>query len=128
MLAAADDPQAYLAMVATANVAASAVESAGDPALAVFAFHGWNIMWAGVMVAVIALVLNRRNSRVGYWVNLAIVSGADLGLLLFLVLPGVMSPATAIPGLVLWLPAGVAGWLAIRSASGSRTVLAGQGA
>jgi hypothetical protein len=126
MLVAAQDPQAYLAMVATGRVAASAVTAPGDPAVAVFAFHAWNIVWAGLMVSVIAIVLNGRNSRAGYWVNMAIVSGADIGLLLFLVVPGVMSPATAIPGLALWLPAGLAGWLSVRSSPPVRRVLASQ--
>ena len=116
MLAAADDPGQYLGMVATAAPeTASLVPPPGSPALAVLPYHAWNIAWIGALVAGIALALNRRNSRAGYWINLALVSGADIGLLAFFVLPGVMAPATASPGLLLWAPAAVFGGLALRA-------------
>jgi hypothetical protein len=116
MLAASNDPAAYTALVATAGpTPGELLPPTGSPALAVFAFHAWNILWAGLMVTGVALVLNRVRSRPGYWFNLAVVSGADVGLLLFFVRPGVMSLSSAVPGLVLWLPAAVTGYLALEN-------------
>lgn len=107
--------EAYLRTVATVDPSgASLVPPDGSPAQAILGFHAWNILWVGLCVSVVAVVLNRRSSRVGYWVNLALVSGADLGLLFFLVLPGVMTWGTAAPGLTLWIPAALTGFLALR--------------
>jgi hypothetical protein len=81
------------------------------------------------MVTGVALVLNRVRSRPGYWFNLAVVSGADVGLLLFFVIPGVMSLSSAVPGLVLWLPAAVTGYLALenpRLRAGRSSIAAGR--
>jgi hypothetical protein len=115
MLLAAGDPVAYQATLSTAQPAnATLVPPPGSPSLSVLPFHAWNILWLGLCVSVIALTLNRRNSPSGYWINLALISGADLGLVLFLVLPGVMAPTTASPGLLLWIPAAIFGFLALR--------------
>ncbi len=61
----------------------------------VFAFHSFNIIWLGALAIIVALFLNWKNYRAGYWMNLAIVGFADLGLILFMVVPGVMSIADA---------------------------------
>ena len=108
-------PEAYLLTVATVDPGmASSAPEAGGASAAVFGFHAWNILWVGLCVAVLAGTLNWRGSPIGYWVNLALISGADLGLLVFLVLPGIMAWSTASPGLGLWLPAAVTGFLALR--------------
>lgn len=121
MLLAAGDPVAYQASIATARPAnVTLVPPPGSPALSVLPFHAWNILWIGLCVSAIALTLNSRNSRPGYWINLALVAGADLGLLLFLVLPGVMSVTTASPGLLLWIPATIFGFLALPPAAAPR--------
>lgn len=61
----------------------------------VFAFHSFNIIWLGALAILTALFLNWKNYRSGYWLNLAIVGCADLGLILFMVVPGVMSISDA---------------------------------
>ncbi|MEQ9398301.1 MAG: hypothetical protein RJQ04_03945 [Longimicrobiales bacterium] len=111
-----DGAEAYLRTVATVDPSAAALTPpAGSPAVAILGFHAWNILWVGLCVSAIALTLNLRGSRAGYWINLALVSGADVGLILFLVLPGVMTWGTAAPGLGLWLPAAAAGFVALRT-------------
>jgi hypothetical protein len=102
-----DGAEAYLATVATADPSSAAlVPPTGSPAIRILGFHAWNLIWVGLMVTGVAITLNRKASRAGLWVNLGLVSGADLGLLLFLVIPGVMSWTTALPGLILWLQLG----------------------
>lgn len=39
-----------------------------------------------------ALALNWRNVRWGYWINLAVVSVADIGFIIFILLPGYLPP------------------------------------
>jgi hypothetical protein len=113
--------------VATVSPASAAlVPPEGSPADAILAFHAWNILWVGLCVTGIAVVLNRTASRAGYWINLALVSGADLGLLLFLVLPGIMAWSTAVPGLILWIPAGLTGYLAVRTPHRQATAASGE--
>jgi len=87
--------------------------SAAVPAAAA-AFMGmgaFNIMWIGVLVTVIAVTLNWKNSRLGYWLNLAIVGATDLGLLVALLLPGTMAWSDGGMGLSLYLVALVAATL-----------------
>lgn len=56
-----------------------------------------------VVAVVVALILNWRNSRVGYWINLLTVSAADIPFILFIVLPGHMTGPEAVVGPALWL-------------------------
>jgi hypothetical protein len=51
----------------------------------------FNLLWIGLLVTAVAITMNWRNSRTGYWLNLGIVGATDLGLLLFLLLPGTMA-------------------------------------
>jgi hypothetical protein len=69
----------------------------------VFAFHSFNIICLGILSIFAAIFLNWKNSRAGYWLNLAIVGFADLGLILFMVAPGVMQISDAWIGPVLFV-------------------------
>jgi len=60
-----------------------------------------------IVALIVALGLNWRNSRLGYWVNLLTVSVADIPFVLFIVLPGHMTGVESLLGPSLWL-AGVA--------------------
>jgi hypothetical protein len=71
----------------------------------VFAFHAFNLTWLGLLAGFIAVRLNWYNASVGYWLNLALVGFTDLGLVLFIVGPGVMSWADAWIGPALFVPA-----------------------
>jgi len=60
-----------------------------------------------VTAVIVALGFNWRNNRPGYWINLLVVSAADIPFVLFIVLPGHMTGPEALLGPTLWL-AGVA--------------------
>ena len=47
--------------------------------------------------------LNWKNSRLGYWLNLGVVGAADIGLFVFLIIPGYMALADGFSGPLLWL-------------------------
>lgn len=58
---------------------------------AIIAFHSFNMVWIGLLVGVIAVRLNWRNSRGGYWLNLGLTGFLDIGLFVFLLVPGYMA-------------------------------------
>ena len=67
------------------------------------AMGGMNILWLGVLVTAIAVTLNWRNSRAGYWLNLVLVGATDLSLLAALLLPGYMAWSDGGIGLTLFV-------------------------
>lgn len=74
----------------------------------------WNLLFFALACILIAVSLNWRNSRLGYWLNLAVVSVADIGFLIFVFIPGYASVIPAIFGPVLWITAAVLTTIAIR--------------
>jgi hypothetical protein len=60
-------------------------------------------MWFGIFALLVGVLMNWRNSRLGYWLNFGIVGVADVGLFIFLILPGHMALADGSPGPVLWI-------------------------
>jgi hypothetical protein len=69
--------------------------------------YAWNLIWFGVFAVVVAVWLNWRGSRVGYWCNLVVVSLTDLGFIAAIVVPGYITLVAGLPGPVLWLAAAV---------------------
>lgn len=96
---------AALAMLGSALPQAVFPEQVDPVTSALYAFHSWNLLWMGALSLVVAIKLNWRNSRVGYWVNLVIVSAADLGLIATLIVPGYMAVTDGLAGPLLWIGA-----------------------
>lgn len=65
--------------------------------------NAWNIFFAAVAVMAVAVVLNWRNDIRGYWINLVVASVADVGFVVFLMLPGHVPVWPPILVLVLWI-------------------------
>ena len=85
-----------LALLSTDPLPNQALPQALQPLVhAALSFHAYNLLWFGLFAVVVAISLNWRNNRIGYWVNLAVVGADDVGLLLFLILPGHLSFAEA---------------------------------
>jgi len=112
-------PESYLAAVATAVPATELARPMPAAAQSVLAFHAFNLMWLGALVAGIAVVLNWRNSLAGYWINLAIVSATDLGLIVTTILPGYMNVSDGLVGPVLWVGAAVFTTMGMRRGRGA---------
>ncbi len=51
----------------------------------------------------VALTMNWRNSRTGYWINLIAISSADIPFILFVLLPGHIPLWPSVAGPALWL-------------------------
>ena len=64
---------------------------------------GWNLFFFGVTAIGVALMLNIRNSKWGYWINLWILALADTGLIFFVLIPGYWSWWPGLAGPILWV-------------------------
>ena len=63
----------------------------------------WDLaMFATIGIAV-AVTMNWKNSRCGYWANLIVISAADLGFIFFVLLPGHVPMIPGALGPVLWI-------------------------
>ena len=63
----------------------------------------WDLLFFALAAMVIAIRLNWRNDTLGYWLNLLIVSIADIGFLIFVLIPGYVELFPGILGPVFWV-------------------------
>lgn len=69
---------------------------------AVLASHAFNLFWMGLVVLIIAITMNWKNSKAGLLFNTAIIGFADIGLIAFLLIPGYVKFEEGIIGPILW--------------------------
>ena len=55
----------------------------------------------------VAICLNWRNSAWGYWINLSIISVADIGFVIFVLVPGYMPLWPGLAGPIFWITGAV---------------------
>jgi len=67
--------------------------------------HAWNLLFASLAAIAVAVTLNRRNTREGYWINTFLVGIVDLGFIFFILIPGYLPVLPGILGPVTWLVA-----------------------
>lgn len=96
-------PGALMGLIATAGPPDPTTVSIPPAAAAFMGMGAWNILWIGLLVTIVAVTLNWRNDRLGYWLNLGVVLATDLGLLTALLLPGHMAWTDGLIGIVLFL-------------------------
>ena len=65
----------------------------------------WDVLAFALAAIALAVTLNWKNDPVGYWANLILVSAADLGFIIFVLLPGHIGVMHGIIGPALWLGA-----------------------
>jgi hypothetical protein len=94
---------AALALIGNAVPAEELPQSLGGVASGVLAEHAWNVALFGFFAVIVGAVLNWRNSRIGYWLNLCVVSAEDLGLIFTILIPGYIRPFDGWSGPVLWV-------------------------
>jgi len=67
-------------------------------------FQGaWNLLFFALFGIAVAIYLNWKNSRLGYWLNLIVVSAADVGFIVAILVPGYVPLVPGALGPVLWL-------------------------
>jgi len=77
----------------------------------------WNLLFFALFGIVVAILLNWKNSRLGYWLNLVVVSAADIGFIVAILMPGYVPLFPGGIGPLLWILALVFSTLGILKAS-----------
>ena len=75
----------------------------------------WDLLFIALAGISIAIIYNWKNSPLGYWLNLLIVSIADIGFIIFVLLPGYIDIFPGILGPVFWISAAIFSTLGIRT-------------
>lgn len=63
----------------------------------------WNLLVFAVFGIVVAIMFNWRNDRFGYWLNLIVVSAADIGFIVLILVPGYAPWMPGALGPLLWI-------------------------
>ncbi len=84
----------------------------------VLSYLAFGFVWIAVLVTYIGVRYNWSNSQSGLALNTVLVGMTDIGLIVFLVLPGFLSWGEASPGLLLFTGGVVFGGIACNSAHG----------
>lgn len=79
----------------------------------------WNLLFFAIVSIFIAIKYNWKNDPLGYWINLIMVSAADIGFLIFVLFPGYTTIFPSILGPVFWISGAIFTTLGIRSAASS---------
>ena len=77
----------------------------------------WNLAFFAIAVSVIAVLLNWRNSRSGFWLNFTLATVTDLGFIFHVLIPGHIPMVPGVAGPVLWVLAVIFTAIAIRKSS-----------
>lgn len=78
----------------------------------------WNLLFFALFGIVVGVFLNWKNSRLGYWLNLVVVSAGDIGYIVFVLMPGFVPLMPGALGPVLWIVAVIFSTVGIVSVSG----------
>lgn len=62
----------------------------------------WNLLWFSILAIIAAVAFNWRNDVRGWWINLAVISVADLGFIFFVLVPGLVPMWPGLLGPVFW--------------------------
>jgi hypothetical protein len=63
----------------------------------------WDLLFFAAFAILVAVTYNWKNSARGYWLNLVVVSAADLGFIIFVLIPGDVALFPGLLGPVFWL-------------------------
>ena len=78
---------------------------------------GFNLLFFALFGIVVAVMFNWKNSRLGYWLNLVDVSAADIGFIVYVLMPGYVPLVPGGLGPLLWILAVIFSTLGIRRAN-----------
>ncbi len=63
----------------------------------------WNLLFFAVFAITVAVLYNWKNSPMGYWLNLIVISIADIGFIIAVLLPGYLPLIPGIIGPAVWV-------------------------
>jgi|SRR6185436_4763271 len=64
--------------------------------------YAWNVLWPGLFSIAVAS-MNWKNSLIGYWYNLIVITLVDSGFMAAILIPGYISLRDGLPGPIFWL-------------------------
>jgi len=74
----------------------------------------WSLLFFAAFAIIIGLFFNWKNDRLGYWLNLIVVSVTDIGYIFFILVPGYVPIIPGVIGPVLWILAVVFSTIGIK--------------
>jgi hypothetical protein len=78
----------------------------------------WNLAVIALLAIVLAVTLNWRNDRIGYWINVIMVGVVDLGFLILIVMPGyIPASLAALAGPIVYVFAAIFSTIGLRTNS-----------
>ena len=77
----------------------------------------FNLLFFALFGIAVAVMLNWKNSRPGYWLNLVVVSAADIGFIVYVLMPGYAPLVPGGLGPLFWILAVIFSTLGIRQAT-----------
>jgi len=75
----------------------------------------WDLLFFALFGMVVAFKYNWKNDTLGYWLNLIVISAADIGFIIFALLPGHVDVFPGILGPVFWISGVVFSTIGIRT-------------
>ena len=63
----------------------------------------WNLLFFALFGIVVGILYNWKNSKIGYYLNLIVVSTGDIGFIITILLPGYLPLFPGLIGPLLWL-------------------------
>jgi len=75
----------------------------------------WDLLFVSLAGISIAVIYIWKNNTLGYWLNLLLVSIADIGFIVFVLLPGYIDIFPGILGPIFWILAVIFSTLGIRT-------------
>jgi hypothetical protein len=63
----------------------------------------WSLLFFALFGIAVAITLNWKNSRAGYWLNLVVVSAADIGFIVTVLIPEYLPIIPGAVGPILWV-------------------------
>lgn len=79
----------------------------------------WTLLFCALWASVVAILFNWKNSRLGYWLNLIVVSVTDIGFILFILIPAYLPLIPGALGPLLWILAAICSTIGIIKANQS---------
>jgi hypothetical protein len=65
--------------------------------------EAWDLLFFALTAILIAVIYNWKNDPLGFWLNLVLVSAADLGFIIFVLIPGYVTFFPGIIGPLFWV-------------------------
>jgi hypothetical protein len=76
-----------------------------DPGMVQGRIHqdAWSLLFFALFGIAVGVSLNWKNSRLGYWLNLIVVSAGDIGYIIFVLIPAYVPLMPGALGPILWI-------------------------